>query len=468
MRFFLIGQHRETGDVSPVSQATYGTRQEALDDLSAALPADGSLTGYDLFVVDLDAATPVVVYQAPLALPVDAPVEEPIADVWEAPAAVVDALAEIVAVEEAALEGPPPVWGVPAGPEPVDAADEKAVMQTAIEHVSTAEAAPQEAETFELPSATRTAADELEAAIAEAPVASVGLLVDDEPDPAPADVYSQAVEPDPSPEVPELESPPLELAEALRRAASQMESEGVVPAPEVEELIAYSPLSSILVADEAEPVAPSDSGSEPDSAPASWPWEEAAVPEDEEPAVASAAISEVESEPMGLLPSFTAVGIDEPGLEDITLLTPSDAEDLFDVRPVIMGEYPDETGISLDASDPPETQADIAPTSVPEPPFAAEVELVAADAPPSVPVVEDAAVEEPAGPSDPAYGDVAAASAAAYESAQAASAAGLGAYEPGGLDIATYDCKDCVYVDTCPKANQDGPATCGSFQWKSV
>jgi hypothetical protein len=31
-----------------------------------------------------------------------------------------------------------------------------------------------------------------------------------------------------------------------------------------------------------------------------------------------------------------------------------------------------------------------------------------------------------------------------------------------------YTCEDCVYVGTCPKANEDSPATCGSFQWKSV
>jgi hypothetical protein len=55
-----------------------------------------------------------------------------------------------------------------------------------------------------------------------------------------------------------------------------------------------------------------------------------------------------------------------------------------------------------------------------------------------------------------------------YESAEASSEAEVRAYEPGGLEIAGYTCDDCVYVDTCPKARQDGPATCGSFQWKSV
>jgi hypothetical protein len=42
------------------------------------------------------------------------------------------------------------------------------------------------------------------------------------------------------------------------------------------------------------------------------------------------------------------------------------------------------------------------------------------------------------------------------------------AYAPGGLDMNAYTCDDCVYVGTCPKANEDSPATCGSFQWKSV
>ena len=42
------------------------------------------------------------------------------------------------------------------------------------------------------------------------------------------------------------------------------------------------------------------------------------------------------------------------------------------------------------------------------------------------------------------------------------------AYEPGELDISAYTCDDCVYLGTCPKYHQDGPSTCGSFQWKSV
>lgn len=390
MRFFLVGRHRDTGDVRLVSQGTYETRQEALDDLGSAMPADGSLAGHDLFVVDLDAATPVVVYQAPPAPAAEPLAEEPIADVWEAPAPAVDALAEIAAVEDAALEGAPPVWGAAAAEEPV-AEEAEASVEATEEEVAIATAS----------SAAEAAAE-----------TSTGL----EPDAPEADVET------------------LDLADALRRAATQMESEGVVPAPGVEELAALSAVpegaEAVTVLDEVEPAVDAEPGLK--TAPAAWPWE----------AVEGAPAAETPAEePGGLLPSFTPVGIDEPGLEDMSLLTVAEGEGLLDARPVIVGEYPDAADAAAEADAPAE-------------------EPMAEEAPASEP--------EPAAASEPAYGDIAAAAAAVYENAEAAAQAELKAYEPGGMDIATYTCEDCVYVDTCPKAKQDGPATCGSFQWKSV
>ncbi|MDZ4654622.1 MAG: hypothetical protein U1F44_01900 [Coriobacteriia bacterium] len=41
-------------------------------------------------------------------------------------------------------------------------------------------------------------------------------------------------------------------------------------------------------------------------------------------------------------------------------------------------------------------------------------------------------------------------------------------YEPGELDFGDYTCNECIYGNTCPKAETSSPAECGSFQWKSV
>ncbi|MBS3956332.1 MAG: hypothetical protein KGZ40_02175 [Clostridiales bacterium] len=43
-----------------------------------------------------------------------------------------------------------------------------------------------------------------------------------------------------------------------------------------------------------------------------------------------------------------------------------------------------------------------------------------------------------------------------------------GQYEPGSSDIADLTCDECVYLNTCPKKGESTPASCGSFQWKSV
>ncbi len=41
------------------------------------------------------------------------------------------------------------------------------------------------------------------------------------------------------------------------------------------------------------------------------------------------------------------------------------------------------------------------------------------------------------------------------------------AYEPGEMDIDSYTCEDCVYVETCPKRGEMTPSSCGSFQWRA-
>lgn len=80
MRFLLCARDRKTGAVSIVSGRAYASRAEAIDSLATAGTAAG-LGDSDLFVVDLDAATPVVMVTGggPTAAPVTIgmpPVEE--------------------------------------------------------------------------------------------------------------------------------------------------------------------------------------------------------------------------------------------------------------------------------------------------------------------------------------------------------------------------------------------------------
>jgi len=406
-------------------------------------------------VIDLDAATPVVVYRAPAAQP-EPVAEMPVADVWEAPAVPVDALAEIAAVEGAALEGPPPLWGFDEDgqPLPSEAVAEEpeppadAELVEAPETLKEPEPVDEPEPPAELPAPMWATAEELEAAIADQEPA--GDDTDDEPQGLLADGARDEV------------AETLDLAEALRRAATQMESDGVVPAPGVEELASRS-------------MPESESGSLPadevvaESTPSNWPWEadedaavadgdgaptqtvpEAPASESEEPQDAEPDLAEADAESVwapAAMPAFTPVGIEDAGLEDIALLTPVVGESLADSRPVIVGEYPDVEPAGSAA----EEIADGVETAEPE---AAEESMVEAPAEidaqvaSETPFTTDDAIEEQVPEAPPELE--------------------AKVYEPNGVDIAAYTCDDCIYVETCPKAKQEGPATCGSFQWKSV
>jgi hypothetical protein len=486
MRFFLARRDRDTGDVRLVSEQTYDSRPAALDALGTAVAADVSMASQDLFVVDLEQATPVVMYAAPgtAAQSADEQIaEEPIADVWEAPQAPVDAMAEISALEDSALEGFPPVW----------APEEDGVTGASLEDVAVslddAEAVSAETATAEMTPEARAAADELEAAIAEPAPPGRGLL-DDEPqgdassgsveaEPetiAVADATEPESEAEPLVEVPADDDDSLDLAEALRRAASQMEAEGIVPAPQVEDLVARRPVEETAepagLLEEVEVVDPvTDAGVE--AAPAAWPWEtgesSGLLVEDADLPVETLALGDApstdtapaeEREPMEApsAAAFTPVGIDEPGLEDITLLTPADGAGWLEQRAEVVDEYADgigddkTPGVSAEDNSLVELQVILGEYGT-VPSEAAEssgvgdegaaVEGLSAEA-----VIEALAAETGEAPVEPPEAPK--------------------VYEPGGLDISTYTCDDCVYVETCPKAKQDGPATCGSFQWKSV
>jgi len=60
MRFILCARERRTGSVTPLSSGAYLTRKEAVDAGALSVNAD-ILSDCELFLVDLDAATPVMV-----------------------------------------------------------------------------------------------------------------------------------------------------------------------------------------------------------------------------------------------------------------------------------------------------------------------------------------------------------------------------------------------------------------------
>lgn len=404
MRFLLVGRHRETGEVTLVSPDTYPTRQDALDRLGDAAARAGGLGDHELFMVDLDVAVPVVFYQAPTQQ--TEPEEEPIADVWDAPAAPVDELAELNALEDPVLEGAPPVW---------------------------------------------RSAEEVEPLAAELEAAADGIAF------APALEPEPVLEPEPEPEPVLWAAPdePSDLADALRRAASRMESEGIVAPPNVEEVVSPADAEAAYITPVQAVAGDEASAKEPQA----WPWETqppvvatsgesategpAELAEGAEPAKTESGPDSAETD---VFPTFQPVGIDEPGLEEVTLLTPMSVES-FGIRPVVMGEYA-EPGPDDD-----------------EHPFAALESLVGIEDAPEAEIADEgpASVPEVARAEEPDVEDMTPAAPGPLDDPVDAKG-----YEPGGTDLAAYTCIDCVYVSTCPKANQEGPATCGSFQWISV
>jgi hypothetical protein len=404
MRFFLVALDPGTGAVRLIKDGTYAQRQDALDVLGPAVDEDSSLAASDLFLVDLDQIAPVVLYRP--ATPTVAP-EEPLADAWIAPADEPEADA---AIEEAVLEGPEPLWVpdetlVPASPEDGDLAD--ALRRAASRMESEGIVAPPSVEEFAAQAAAEPPAVE----------SAGGLLVDPEPWPwestVTEDAPTAAAEETPKPEA-------LTAGEADDQAGAALDLEAALA------------LDTPLPEDDT---APEQSG------------------------------------------IFEPVGIDEPGLEDVQLLTP--VGDLAS-HPLIMGEYAPDPEADVDDLTLSELEALAASLEVPagvevvgvvpEAAAVTEIEIVGTDAgvaeDEESSVGEGGTVEASAGESEAADGsDVRIQAPATVSDAPSAEEK---AYEPGGLDIASYTCDDCVYVETCPKARQEGPATCGSFQWKSV
>lgn len=266
------------------------------------------------------------------------------------------------------------------------------------------------------------------------------------------------------------------LADALKRAASSLESEGIV-APESIESVARAqettPWASGAPAVVAEPVSALEAvGSEtpaglPDDelateAPVepglaelsaaldglggenlsseapegeSWPWANVAPVDEVAEGGESADEPEADEEQRDLI-AETVASLQAETTEDVSLLTPvEDGADAFIPKPVILGDY-DETETD-EAVLEPEAPVPDEPDSPEEP-----IQEAAEDEGPDL--------AEPGGVPDAPDESLT----PGYEAA-------------GELDLAAYTCDDCIYANTCPKVGQSTPAECGSFQWKA-
>ncbi|MDI6844101.1 MAG: hypothetical protein QMC94_06890 [Anaerosomatales bacterium] len=250
MRLVIIGVDPATGAATAIVESVFSSREEALSALAGAAASEETwLEGYDLHLVDLDNATPVLLLRAPSA---GLSAEPPLAPEPE---------------EQASAAQPPEPLAAEVSPvEPVLEEDAFAVAS--------------EAEPVE----SMSSIDDVAATLASFEPAS-------------------AIEPEPTMVEQEEPAPSDDaLLEALRRAADTLVQQGIeVPEPPAAEAeTAAADLEPIVA--ETEPLA------SPEPAPD--------IPV---------------SEPLGVVQA-------EPLIES----EPQPSVDLEPVRPVIMGEYPEE------------------------------------------------------------------------------------------------------------------------------
>lgn len=264
------------------------------------------------------------------------------------------------------------------------------------------------------------------------------------------------------------------LADALKRAATSLEEEGIV-APE-----------SIVSGDEGEieateadeldvTVTSVDATADETAA---WPWanveayeikvdaEEVAVVDDEadtaDVGAATSADTPAEPELMADGGQLAEAASEEVVPEEQAIITsaPAEGEETYVPKPVILGDYPDTpaTFLAEEPAGPEEAPASVA-TLEEEPtgPAADLEEDIVADGPFDA-VAAVAQSLEPA--ESPAQED-------AVAGDDAPVVPEIGYEATGELKLDEYTCQDCVYSNTCPKVGQTAPADCGSFQWRS-
>ena len=280
MAFFLLGRGRPAGELRLISTELFDSRQQALDALGLLSGQSGfEHTDAEVFVVDLDAATPVLLVATPAPAPVSEP-EEP-----AEPASKVSDEAETVGV-----------WESPAEPEP---------------------------EVEEIVQPVEVEPDLVEPAIAEAVLAEESEV--------PAELLEPAEDESTEVETPtEFAGSEGGLRDALAGAAVTLEESGIVapdsigPAPETPATAAAWPWDSSAGGEpvvDVEPAPDLEPEPEPEPAPEPEPQSEP------EPAP--------EPEPVYIPGPY-----DEPAIDGgDSLIGPGD-EDAFELsRPVILGAY---------------------------------------------------------------------------------------------------------------------------------
>jgi hypothetical protein len=395
MSFFVVERNSLDSSLSVPLPEEFPTREAAIAALSAATAAGSvSLTG-EVFIADLSAAVPVLVMQTPTPVPSipetdDGVVEDSDGDVAEADAIAAEpetGVAEVENVAEAVGElDAPAADAAYASWEPLgEVQDEEASLAEALKRATTS----LEDEGIVAPSSIESApianaADDLEALIdavaeeeADQPAAASEVT-------EPASVTLADAEKSATSEWPWANIESYEVSEASTGVPTDVDAESDVA-------------DAALAADEdAESREPEGEG------------EEAAEPAIEAAVVESDAAPDEEGDLAEVLADLTG-SFDEPAVEDGPIITgaPSEGEDAYVPRPVILGDYADAGGgVPADVS-------------------------VAADF-----GVQPGAAEE--------------------------------GYAPDGeLDLGEYTCQDCIYSNTCPKVGEASPADCGSFQWKS-
>jgi hypothetical protein len=423
MGFFLVGRRRDSGTLQLLDGIIYDDRQSAIDAL-AEIDVPREIES-EVFAIDLDSATPIVVVQKKS--PIDSVEDEAIADAIveeatvdvpqppdasEEPAEEEDGdLHEALKGAASSLEGEGIV--APESVGPPSSAEDKAWPWDS-KNESPAE--PENAEDL-------TAEDELDEAIAEAT--------------APAEYVPDLLE-EPAVSVDDMVAMPNEDTDASRTAV----------------MGAYDSPPQAEVVEERQPEAPAETEPAAHAEPAPLVESEVEAPSEaptEPPRAAEAEVEEAaEPEPQEATMEAGGAPYVSPAFEDAPPPTNTKAQQ--DLETVLA---------DLEISDPmgPVAQplAEESP-DVPMPP-ASDSEMPVAPVEQSPSASTSAETEEPA--TDPGTSDHLA-------------EVGLGAdvvdgpgFEGGDSDIADLTCDDCVYMNTCPKQGESDPASCGSFQWKS-
>ena len=305
MAFFIVERVTDEGGLRLPVSGTFATREEALASLSAAVASgDATVTGGQVYVVDLETAVPVLVMPA---------AERVVADSEPEGARATEAEpVSSATVEEPEIEAPEVEVEVEAETDAVVLEEKAEIEMPPDEDVSLTEGGAS------LADALKRATSSLEESGIRAPE-SIGAHEDDEQEAQ-------------GPLAQENEDAGAK-EEADERDESEIAAQAYI-APELRDLpvatAVAEPMSSAIEADEA-PLAPSsDGGSEGGGEPASpespseWPWAnvEAYEPEEEE-----ASDFEVQAAP-------------EDG-DRLIASAPPMGEDAYLPKPVILGDYGD-------------------------------------------------------------------------------------------------------------------------------